>query len=65
MMYFAPFLAMLLIVATLAIMYLVAKSYCWFIDRVKHKKILSCVYILLALAFLYIYLLFTGMAIFA
>ena len=56
---------MLLIVATLAIMYLVAKSYCWFIDRVKHKKILSCVYILLALPFLYIYLLFTGMAIFA
>lgn len=56
---------MLLIVATFAIMYFVAKSYSLLIDRVKHKKILSCVYVLLSLVFLYLYLLFTGMAIFA
>ena len=50
---------MLLIVVTFAIMYLVAKSYSWLIDRVRYKKTLSFVYILMALSFLYLYLLLT------
>ena len=64
MIYLIAFLILLFIVATFTIMYFVAKSYSWLIDRVKHKKILSFVYILLALSFLYIYLLLTGMAIY-
>lgn len=65
MIYLTSFLVLLFIVATFAIMYFVIKSYFWLIDRVKYKKALSCAYFLLALAFLYLFLLFTGMAIFA
>lgn len=58
------FLVLLFIVATFTIMYFAVKSYFWLIDRVKHRKILSGVYIVLALAFLYFFLVFTGMPIF-
>lgn len=65
MIYFVSFLVLLLIVSTFAIMYFVIKSYFWLIDRVKYKRALSCAYFLLALSSLYLFLLFTGMAVFA
>lgn len=63
MIYITSLLILLFIVATFVIIYFVIKSYFWLIDRVKYKRALSCAYFLLALAFLYLFLLFTGMAI--